>query len=144
MRRLLQAAQKGDADAQFNLGVLYENRPNSGEPVGGNRMEAVKWLLEASQQGLPRAQIKLAELYADGHEGPDGYAKACFWFLLATPSLSGIHRERAQAGYARVAAQLTPAEIANAMTLARTWEPSAQNAAAIAPSRRAPQRRSAK
>jgi TPR repeat protein len=144
MRRLLQAAQKGDADAQFNLGVLYENRPNSGEPVGGNRMEAVKWLLEASQQGLPRAQIKLAELYADGHEGPDSYAKACFWFLLATPSLSGIHRERAQAGYARVAAQLSPSEIANAIRLVQTWEPSAPNAAPVVGPSRAPQRRSAK
>jgi TPR repeat protein len=66
-QELLQAAEKGDADSQFNLGVLYENGLDDNHyAVEGNRPEAVRWLLAAAEQGLPRAQIKLAEMYAGG------------------------------------------------------------------------------
>jgi TPR repeat protein len=59
----LQAAERGDAEAQFNLGTMYENGLNDSRyAVEGNRPEAVWRLLAAAEQGLPRAQIKLAEI----------------------------------------------------------------------------------
>jgi len=65
-KHLLEAAERGDAEAQFNLGVIYENGLNDSRYAAeGNRPEAVRWLLAAAEQGLPRAQIKLAEIYAD-------------------------------------------------------------------------------
>ena len=45
MKRLQVAAEKGDASAQFNLGVLYDNRlDDNGHPIGSNRAQALKWL----------------------------------------------------------------------------------------------------
>src|SRR6267142_6743786 len=62
-KHLLEAAERGDAEAQFNLGVIYENGLNDSRYAAeGNRPEAVRWLLAAAEQGLPRAQIKLAEI----------------------------------------------------------------------------------
>ena len=70
-KHLIQAAERGDAEAQFNLAIMYENGlDDSRYAVEGNRPEAMRWLLAAAEQGLPRAQIKLAEIYADEPETP--------------------------------------------------------------------------
>lgn len=124
MKRLLIAAKKGDADSQFNLAVLYDRRmDDNGHAVGSSRTEAIKWLLEAARQGLPRAQGRLAELYADGRDLPGDHIRACAWFLLATASLGGIHRQGAQVGYEQVSALLTPAQVETASRLARRLRP---------------------
>jgi TPR repeat protein len=124
MRRLIRAASNGDAHAQFNLGVLYDSRlDDNGRAIGGNRAEAIRWLLKAAHQSLPRAQVKLAELYAGGPGRSASHAEACFWFLLARASLSGMHRERASVGYERSAAELTPAQISKVMRRVRLWTP---------------------
>ena len=45
-KHLLQAAERGDAEAQFNLGIMYENGlDDSRYAAEGNRPEAVRWLL---------------------------------------------------------------------------------------------------
>lgn len=124
MRYLLLAAEKGDADAQFNLGVFYDNRVDDNhKPTEGNRAEAIKWLLRAAQQGLPRAQTKLAELYADGGDATADYVKAGAWFLLAAASHSGALRVEAQSGFERVSSQMTHAQIVKARHLAGGWKP---------------------
>jgi TPR repeat protein len=56
----------------------------------------MRWLLAAAEQGLPRAQIKLAEIYAGEPEIPENSVKACGWYLLATASLRGAHLQNAQ------------------------------------------------
>jgi TPR repeat protein len=119
MRRLLQAAEKGDADAQFNLAMLYHN----GNAADGGRADAIKWLLEAAEHGLPRAQVKLAELLAEEPNAACNHVEACFWFLVSKVNLSGIYRARAQAGYERVAAGVTPADITAVASLAERWKP---------------------
>src|SRR5262249_40500934 len=127
------AAQSGNAAAQFNLGVLCESHfDDNGYSIAGNRAEAMKWLLAATEQGLPRAQGKLAEMYADGLDAPGNNIKACAWFLLAATSLVGIHRHRAQSGYERVCSRLTPAELAEARRFARDWKPNRLNKAPAA------------
>src|SRR5947207_14762580 len=68
-KRLLQAAEGGDAQAQCNLGILYSNGLEANEhAVEGTKSEAEKWLLAAADQGLLQAELRLAEQYA---EGPD-------------------------------------------------------------------------
>src|SRR5271170_3520656 len=110
-KRLLQAAEAGDARAQCNLGILYDNGlDDNGYIIEGNRPEALRWLLAAAEQGLPRAQIKLAEMYAGGTDIAASYVTACGWYLLATTSLRGIHLHRAQSGYERASSHLTPAQ----------------------------------
>ena len=125
-KRLLQAAERGDAGAQYNLGILYSNGvDDNGYPIKGNRPNAVKWLLRAAEQGLLRAQISLAEVYADGPDISGSHTMACGWFLLASKALEGIHLQRARSGYERVAAHLNPAQIAQARSFARNWVPKA-------------------
>ena len=121
-KRLLQAAEEGDARAQCNLGILYDNSlDDNGYAVDGNRPQAVRWLLAAAEQGLPRAQVKLAEMYADGPDISGSHATACGWFLLAAMGLRGIHLDNARSGYERTASHLTPAQIAKARRFAQDW-----------------------
>ena len=80
IRHFLVAAKNGDAAAQFNLGVLYDSRlDDNGYAIEGNRAEAMKWLLAAAEQGLPRAQNKLAEMYAGVPVVAEDFIHACAW-----------------------------------------------------------------
>jgi TPR repeat protein len=123
-KRLFKAAEEGDANSQYNLGILYgSGLDDNGYAVEVDRPQTVRWLLAAAEQGLPRAQVKLAEVYAEGPDIAGSHATACGWFLLAAMGLRGIHRHRAQSGYRRIAAHLTPAQIAKARRFARDWAP---------------------
>ena|SRR6266704_84488 len=135
MKRLLLDAEKGHASAQFNLGVLYDNHlDDNNHPTGGNRPAAVKWLRRAARQGLPRAQARLAKIYAHGPEASADYVKAYTWFRLATRNLSGIHRQRARSAYERISLRMTPTQIAKARQLARVWKPKTPDHVATAES----------
>ena len=125
----LTAAKGGDAVAQFNLGVLLKNRvDDNGHAIESGkvaimRAEAVRWLLSAAEQDLPRAQLQLAEAYAADGKAPENYAKAAGWFLVAMTRLSGVHRQRARTGFELVRSRLTPAQITKATHFARIWKP---------------------
>lgn len=122
MRQLRIAAESGEAEAQFNLGVFCERSlDDNGYAVEGDRVAAIRWLLAAAEQGLPRAQSRLAALYATGPNASGNYVNACAWFLLASANSHGIHREQARDGYQRIAARLTQAQRAKAKHLARLW-----------------------
>ena len=122
MRRLRIAAESGEAAAQFNLGILYDSHlDDNGYAIEGDRAEAIKWLLAAAEQGLPRAQSRLAELYAGGSNASGNLVNACAWFLLATKSSRGIHRHQARSEYQRISTRLTSAQIINAKRLAGLW-----------------------
>jgi hypothetical protein len=56
------AAQQGNADAQYQLGAMYWN----GLGVTKNDGEAVQWLRRAADQGLAVAQYDLGVAYRDG------------------------------------------------------------------------------
>jgi Sel1 repeat len=136
MRHLRIAAESGDAAAQFNLGVLFDSRwDDNGYAIAGNRAEAIKWLLAAAEQGLPRAQRRLAELYAGGPNAPGDYVNACAWFLLAAASSRGIHRHQARSGYERIASHLTPAQLVTAKRLAGLWRAARHETPAAEPRR---------
>lgn len=128
---LLQAAERGDAAAQFNLGMIYENGlDDSKYAAEGNRPEAVRWLSAAAEQGLARAQVKLAELYAGQPDIAENSVRACGWYLLATQSLRGAPLEKAQSDYLRASRDLTAAQIIQVREFARLWISKASNIAA--------------
>ena len=56
------AAEQGLANAQHNLGVMYDN----GRGVPQDDAEAVKWYRLAAEQGFANAQYNLGAMYADG------------------------------------------------------------------------------
>jgi TPR repeat protein len=130
-KHLLEAAERGNAEAQFNLGVMCENGLDDNRyVVEGNRWEAERWFLAAAKQGLARAQIKLAEMYAEEPDVTGSSIKACGWFLLATATLRGAQLERAQSAYQRASSRLTPDGIAAARHFADEWKPNTPTLAA--------------
>jgi TPR repeat protein len=138
-KRLFKAAEGGDALSQYNLGILYgSGLDDNGYAVEVDRPQTVKWLLAAAEQGLPRAQVKLAEVYAEGPDISGSHATACGWFLLAAMGLRGIHLHRARTGYERTAAHLTPAQLAEASRFAQDWAPTPPTQAADLASPRNP------
>jgi TPR repeat protein len=123
-KHLIQAAERGDAEAQFNLAIMYENGLLDSRYVAeGSRSEAVRWLLAAAEQGLARAQVKLAEIYAAEPDRPHRSLEACKWYLLAIRELSGGHRQKAQSAYDKLASGLSPAQTAEVGRLVRDWKP---------------------
>ena len=54
-KETLQAAEQGNADAQFNLGVMYD----TGQGVRQDYAQAVQWYRKAAEQGLADAQYNL-------------------------------------------------------------------------------------
>ena len=73
------AAEQGDADAQYELGRMY----NKGEGVPPDGQEAVRWLQLAAEQGNANAQNKLGVMYANGEGVSQDYQEAGRWFRLA-------------------------------------------------------------
>jgi TPR repeat protein len=139
IKNLILAAESGNPAAQFNLGVLCDSRlDDNGYPIEGNRKEAIKWLLAAAEQGLPRAQSKLAEMYANGAATPKDYVNACAWFLLAIKTSRGIYRHRALAGFDRVSSHLTPTQLAKASCFAAHWKPKRETKTPTLPSAKIP------
>ena len=74
-----QAAAQGDALAQYNLGVSYEQ----GRRVPRDYAEAVKWFRQAAAQGLAPAQYNLGWMYHQGEGVPRDYAEAVKWYRQA-------------------------------------------------------------
>uniref|UniRef100_UPI003567E3EB tetratricopeptide repeat protein n=1 Tax=Sneathiella sp. TaxID=1964365 RepID=UPI003567E3EB len=62
-------AEQGDADAQYNLGVMYYN----GTGVPQDYKQAVKWYTAAAEQGFANAQHNLALMYNYGTGVPQDY-----------------------------------------------------------------------
>jgi len=105
---LLPKAEKGDADAQYKIGVRYKDttesmkwlrkaadqghayaqhqigyRYFSGEGAKQDYSEAMKWFRKAADQGYEGSQKTLAHLYAHGLGLEKNYEEACFWLAAA-------------------------------------------------------------
>ena len=72
-------AKQGDADAQYNLGVMYRR----GDGVPKNAVEAVRWYRLAANQGVAQAQYNLGLMYDKGEGVPKNTVEAVRWFRLA-------------------------------------------------------------
>jgi TPR repeat protein len=55
-------ADKGDAEAEFRLGAMYEK----GDGVTAEPSQAAKWYRKSADRGYAKAQYALDKLYADG------------------------------------------------------------------------------
>lgn len=73
------AADQGDAQAQYNLGVMYD----LGQGVPQDDAKAVKWYRLAADQGFAQAQYKLGIIYDNGKGVPRDHVVAHIWFNLA-------------------------------------------------------------
>ncbi len=73
-------AEKGDANAQSNLGGCYYH----GRGVEKDYAEAVKWFRKAAEQNFAEAQYNLGFCYYHGEGVEKDYAEAYAWFNLAS------------------------------------------------------------
>jgi TPR repeat protein len=82
-------AGQGDADAQTNLGLMYQN----GWGVPQDDKEAVYWYKLAAEQGDAKAQYNLGVMYDVGEGVPQDDKEAVRWYTLAA------EQEHAKAQY---------------------------------------------
>jgi len=146
-------AEQGNAEAQFNLGLLYDR----GRGVPEDKSEALRWYRRAATQGDMFAQNALGDKYWEGTGVPKDDTKAVWWWRLAADKgfapaqhslgklLSGggqgVPSDKIQAymwlalSAAQgdeeagrqsdlLAKQLKPAEMTNAKKLVKQWKPS--------------------
>ena len=151
LRIFRQFADQGNANAQVNLGVMYER----GKGVPQDYKEAMKWYRKAADQGYASAQYIVGDMYDNGWGVTQDYAEAVRWhrkaanqgYAPAQTNLGfmysigqGVTLDLVQAhmwynlaaaqgkkdtGELRdlLAKQMTPAQIAEAQKLAREWKP---------------------
>ena len=122
MKRMQIAAEAGDALAQFNLGVMYaQGMDDNYHPRPADHTNAIHWFLCAAKQGLPRAQLKLAQAYVGSDDLVDHRVEAGAWFLRAAEGSQDALQFEAQKGFKKVAADMSDDEIEASRALAETW-----------------------
>jgi hypothetical protein len=104
-------AEKGDAVAQYNLGVIYDVGIN----VRQNDEKAVKWFRLAAAQGLAKAQYNLGVMYFNGEFVYQDNIDALMWFHIADLNGHSIAKE----SKAIISKYMPPKDISKAQNLAR-------------------------
>jgi TPR repeat protein len=108
----MEAAEKGDAEAQYSLAVMYEY----GLLVKQDYMESIFWYKKAANQGYAEAQNQLGGMYQNGVAVKKDLVESYSWFALAKQSskFSGIDlvaMEQAMTGEQVLQAKLKVAEL---------------------------------
>ena len=113
-----QAAEQGDATAQFNLGVMYAK----GEGVLQDDAAAVRWYRLAAEQGHAEAQGTLGAMYAIGRGVPQDDETAHVWLNVAASRSTGEQRDEYVEARDAVAERMTRGQLAEAQRRAREWD----------------------
>ncbi len=108
-------AEQGDADAQYNLGLMYDK----GYGVPQDYVQARQWYEKAAAQGLADAQVGLGMLYRKGQGVAQNFVQAHMWFNLS----SGNGERAGTVQRDALAILMTRAQIDKAQKLAREWTP---------------------
>jgi len=104
-------AEQGDASAQSNLGVMYDN----GEGVLQDDAEAVIWYRLAAEQGDAEAQNSIGVMYELGRSVLQNNVMAHMWYNIAAANgnkKSGEWRDE-------IAGLMTSADISKAQSMAK-------------------------
>jgi len=109
------AADKGHAEAQYNLGRLYA----TGEGVRKDEEQALRWVRAAASQGYPPALARFGTRYAMGSGINQDHRLAYFWLTLAylrgEKNVEKLRKEEA--------AKLTPDVVSATEQQAQNWKP---------------------
>ena len=79
LREWRPVAEQGIAEAQLNLGGMYDK----GQGVVQDYTEAVKWYRKSAEQGLAQAQLNLGLVYSKGDGVPFDDEIAVEWYRKA-------------------------------------------------------------
>ena len=117
---LKRRAEEGNARAQFNLGLMYDQ----GRGMLPDYGEAARWYRLAADQGVAVAQYRLGLMYHDGQGVTRDYVQAYMWFSLAVaqfPNSDNEDRQDAIEARDLVGSKMSQIEIAKARNLALRW-----------------------
>ena len=78
-KKTMVLAQSGNADAQYDLAVMYAE----GQGVPKNDQQAVSWYQKAADQGYASAQNSLGVMYDKGEGVAEDNDEAVSWFRKA-------------------------------------------------------------
>ncbi len=109
------AAEQGDAEAQYRLGLVYQN----GQGVPQDYSEAMNLYRMAVEQGHSGAMNNLGFMYYQGQGVPQDDVRAHLWFSLAAAGAD----EHATKNRAKLTKRMTLGQIVEAQRLARDWKP---------------------
>jgi uncharacterized protein len=85
----LPVAERGDANAEFNVGLLYA----TGKGAKQDFRQAAAWYRKAAEQGVGAAQYNLGVMYANGDGVPRDVHEAVKWLQKATDAGIPMGRE---------------------------------------------------
>jgi TPR repeat protein len=102
-------AEEGYANAQHNLGLMFEN----GEGIQEDFAEAAKWYRLAAEQDDAYAQLNLGKLYDNAKGVPLNHVEAVKWYRFA--ALQDYAPAQRNLGYAYHAGQGVAQDYAEAM-----------------------------
>ncbi len=111
LRELTPLAEQGDASAQYNLGLMYDN----GWGVPQDDKTAVKWYRLAAEQGNTSAQGNLGAMYAFGKGVIKDYVYAHMWGNIAASNGNETGTKLRDF----VEKKMTPSQLETAQKLAR-------------------------
>lgn len=149
-RCMWRAAEKGVPEAQFWIGVAYDQQLWFGIK---DKHEACKWFKQAAERGQVDAEVELGRCYETGDGVERNYAVAAEWYRKAAehvPNLGGAGQGRnnlgllymdglgvpkdyvqaymwfslagAEANLSDVQVEMTPAQVLRAQQMASEWE----------------------
>lgn len=93
---LLPEAEKGDAVAQYNLGMMYAR----GDGVARNPSEAVRWWRKAAEKKFAPAQNNIGFAYQTGEGAELNLTEAVKWYRLAAEKGDPMAQANLGAAYA--------------------------------------------
>jgi TPR repeat protein len=93
MRLYMVAAQAGDAQAQYQVGYMYQ----LGQGVPADPVTALQWYRRSADRNFPNAQGQIGYLYQYGIGVAQDYAAALHWYGLA--AAQGFKTAQFQMGY---------------------------------------------
>ena len=79
LQDVVEAAEQGDATAQYRLGRIY----HFGKGMPKDYAEAMRWYSKAAEQGYAIAQYNVGLMHAAGQGVPVDYAESVKWFRKA-------------------------------------------------------------
>ena len=118
--RLRERAEKGDAEAQFELAKMYETGRGG---LTKNFAEAERLYRLSAEQGDVFAQASLAILYRFGKGVPQDFVQAYVWFSIAASRATGGEYDSIAEMRDFAAAKMTAAQRAQAKRLINAWKP---------------------
>jgi len=111
---LRKAAEQGNADAQYGLGVAYDK----GHGVAQDSRQAANWFRKAAEQGNTNGQVSLGLMYYNGQDVPKDIVLAYALFNLAAEAGESM----AVAARDLAAKEMTPEQIDEGEEVASQWQ----------------------